>query len=258
MAKVKTRVWKVGKVSPVEQRAGGLDAAHAWRMQNTFRFDVDVPAGTCTALLQNESDVLRLMIAGVVSDVRASSEFVAALRDDPEADVDLEINSPGGSFDQGMQLFNALAEHRGNTVARITGMAASTAFTIACGCDTIKANENAQVMIHPAHTVGLLEFRGLDQTGKDTADFLQEMADKGTDQLIDLLANRSGQTSDECKKLVTARSGNGTAMTAREAHDLGFVDEIIEDTPHTQNHVQFQNWLEEERVAIESVTIELQ
>ncbi len=256
MGKVKRR--RRTTENPVLQRSGGLEAAHAWRIQNTFRFDFEVPAGTRTALLQNESDVLRLMVAGEVADIRASSEFVALLRDNADADVDLEINSPGGSFDQGMQMHNALSEHAGNTIARITGMAASTAYTIAAGCDQIMANENAQIVIHPAHTVGLLQFRGLDTGGKDTADFLQEMADKGTDQLIELLAKRSGQTTNKCKELVTAKSGNGTGMTAREAQELGFVDEIMEDTEKTSRNVEFQNWLEEQRAEIDSVTIELQ
>ena len=236
-----------------------LEASHAWRLANDAHYDLDMPAGTETALLENADDSIRLMVAGVVEDVRASAAAVMALRSEPEADAEVEINSCGGSFDQGMQIHNALVDHLGTTVAKITGQAASTALTIAMGCDQIVAHENTSIMMHPARAVALLAFVGLDKSGIDRAESIKEMADKGTEQLISLLSARSGQTEDTVREMVTARSGAGTTLTATEAKEMGFVDAIIENKQrHSTTNMAFQAWKESELLAIEVVDLELQ
>lgn len=207
--------------------------AHDWRMLNSFEFEFEPPEGM-TVLVENKDDSIKMLVAGDVNDIQAASEFVAVLANNHEADADIQINSKGGSFDQGMMIFNAMKEHQGHITTTITGQAASTALTIAMGGDTIKAHENTSIMMHPAHATALLSFVGGTEEGVGMAGFAQEMVDKGTTQLVDLLAARSGQAKAKIEKMVNAKAGAGTTLTAAEALELGFVDEVIENKPRQQ------------------------
>lgn len=241
-------------------RADNADwAGHEWRLANDFRFECDMMPGSETPLLMNAADFIRLSVSGEISDVKGSNQFVDKLRENPKEDAIIEISSPGGSFDQGMAMHNAISEHEGKTTAKITGLAASTAFTVALGCDKILANENAQIMVHPAHMVGLIPFVGLSDKGSGLADFMQKMADKGTLQLIDLIAKRSGQTTAKIKELLAADSDNGTTLTAEDAHKLGFVDEVLPNRQRNavRNNLSLQTWVEHELAEVTDIELQL-
>lgn len=62
--------------------------------------------------------------------------------------VDIFINSGGGSVHGGLAIHNQLKRHAGNKVSRIDGIAASIASVIACAADKIIIPTNAQFMIH--------------------------------------------------------------------------------------------------------------
>ena len=203
-----------------------------WRMLNSFSFDFEPPE-MLTPLIENKSggEMITATLAGEVMDIEAATAFVTLLGENSESDVHMKINSEGGSVDQGMMMFNAMKSHEGHITTEIIGKAHSTALTIAMGGDTILAHENTDILMHPARALTLMGFVGHTQDGMEQAQFVQEMADKATDQIIDLLSMRSGQSRGKVEKMVTANGSRGTQLTAQEAQKLGFVDEVIETPP---------------------------
>jgi len=68
----------------------------------------------------------------------------------PKADLDIYINSPGGSVFDGIAIYNQLARWGGKKTVHIDGIAASIASVIAMVGDEIKIAENGLFMIHSA------------------------------------------------------------------------------------------------------------
>lgn len=207
-----------------------LHAAHAWRMYNQTHFDVqDMPDGLLLPMLANRDDEqLKLFVTQDIVDPLEVDEAVRMLRDNSEMDVDLEINSMGGSVPLAMGLFNALQDHVGFTTARVTGIAASAGMLLSQAVDLVRIHDNAQMMMHPGSAFMMLkqEF-GKAQEAHDFVDFIDEMLQKGTDQIIDLLSNRSGMKRSKVEEMVTAKNGFGTTITGKEAVEMGFADELI-------------------------------
>lgn len=72
-----------------------------------------------------------------------------ALADNPEGeDLEVEINSPGGSVFAGFELYSLLREARCKTVAIVQSLAGSAASTVMAACDLVQMSPVAQVMIH--------------------------------------------------------------------------------------------------------------
>lgn len=72
----------------------------------------------------------------------------SALKEAGNGEVHVHINSYGGDVFAGVAICNMLKNHKGKTVAYIDGLAASSASTIAFGCDKIVIPSNAYLMIH--------------------------------------------------------------------------------------------------------------
>jgi len=66
----------------------------------------------------------------------------------PDEEAEIEINSPGGSVVQGIEMANAIKNSKAKIVAHVTGIAASMASVIACACDRIEMEEASFMMIH--------------------------------------------------------------------------------------------------------------
>ena len=136
---------------------------------------------------------------------------------DPDKDISLYINSPGGDIFAGFSLYNILNRHPAAKNVHIDGLAASAASVVAMAGDTIKMPENATLMIHNAWTYA----SGGAEDLRRTADEL----DRINDQIADIYAARTGKEKDEISALMTAE----TWMSGAEALNMGFVDELIEN-----------------------------
>jgi ATP-dependent protease ClpP protease subunit len=153
-----------------------------------------------------------------------SAELVPHIRNAASQGIDrirFEIDSPGGSVPDAMAIFNAIQDFPGETLVDITGQASSAGGIIAAAGDQVNIRENASFFAHPANVsvfganAGMLELA-------------LEFVTKGTDQIVSLLAKRSGQTQKAVRELVESKNGNGTQMTGAEAVEFGFADELIE------------------------------
>lgn len=132
-------------------------------------------------------------------------------------DLDVRINSGGGSVFDGVAIYNAIKRHPAKVTVHIDGLAASIASVVAMAGDTIRMADNAFLMIHDPWTM---------TTG--TADDLRDMAntlDKVAGSLTDVYVDKTGLDKDQ----VIAMMADETWMTSTEARDLGFVDEVTEE-----------------------------
>lgn len=79
-----------------------------------------------------------------------AAEFVAELDALDVDELELHINSPGGSVWDGLAIMNSLKAHRARVTAIVDGLAASAASIVAMGADVVVMAEGSQMMIHRA------------------------------------------------------------------------------------------------------------
>lgn len=130
-------------------------------------------------------------------------------------DIQLSINSPGGSVWDGFAIYNMLRNTGANITVKVMGIAASIASVIAMAGNKIVMPENAFMMVH--NPSGAL--RGDAGDMREMADLL----DKMTNSLVATYVARTGKSEEEVRALLDAE----TFMSAAEAKDLGFADEVI-------------------------------
>lgn len=147
----------------------------------------------------------------------SAKQFARDLKDLGKiSQIDLRINSPGGSVFDGNAIFNQIKQHPANVTVYIDGLAASMASVIAMAGDRIVMPENALMMIHNPWTVAIGD-----------ADELRKNADL-LDKIKTTLVNaygRSMMTEDEIVEMMDAE----TWLTGEEAVEMGFADELEQE-----------------------------
>ncbi len=140
---------------------------------------------------------------------------------DPEKDIQLYINSPGGSVSAGFAIYDTMQYIKCDVSTICIGLAASFgAFLLAGGTKGKRiALPNAEIMIHqPAiHGNGI---QGQATDIKITSDHIQ----KSKERLNTILAENTGKSIEEIA-LATERDNY---MSAAEAVDFGLIDKIID------------------------------
>ena len=130
-------------------------------------------------------------------------------------DLEVEINSGGGSVFAGSEIYTALKSYPGNVTVKIVGLAASAASVIAMAGDKVMMSPTAQIMIHNVSSRAEGDYRDMEHT----ADVL-----KNADNTIaNAYRIKTGKTQEELLALMDKE----TWMTADKAKELGFVDEIM-------------------------------
>ena len=136
---------------------------------------------------------------------------------DPDKDIQLYINSPGGSVTDGMAIYDTMQYVKCDVSTICVGMAASMgAFLLSAGTKGKRiALPNAEIMIHQpsAGTQGKVTDMEI-----DVEHFLRIK-----NKLNQIMAENTGKTPEEIK----AASERDHWMTAEEAKEFGLVDKII-------------------------------
>lgn len=130
--------------------------------------------------------------------------------------INLSINSPGGSVFDAITMFNYLRRTGAEIVVRIDGLAASAASLLAMAGDKIIMPKNAMMMIHNPWSFAM-----------GNADELREQADildRVGKALISTYAGRTGLPEETISELLAT----DTWMTADEALEKGFATEVID------------------------------
>ncbi|WP_414055198.1 head maturation protease, ClpP-related [Macrococcus equi] len=150
------------------------------------------------------------------TDVTAS-DFKEELKALGDVDViNLHINSGGGNVFGGHAIYNMLKTHKAKVNVYVDALAASIASVIAMSGDTIFMHENSMMMIHNSWIVTAGNAKEL----RETADLIEKM-DKSSNTAY--LNKNSKISQAELEEMLK----EDYWMTAQEALDLGFADEII-------------------------------
>jgi ATP-dependent Clp endopeptidase proteolytic subunit ClpP len=138
--------------------------------------------------------------------------------------INLHINSPGGSVFAAVAIANTLKNHKAKVTAYIDGLAASAATIITSACNVVKMPKNALFMIHNPLTWAYGNKQELEKTGI--------LLDKVKDSILETYLTKA---KDRTKEELSAFMDEEKWFNAEEAKEYGFVDEILEEIESPQN-----------------------
>lgn len=152
----------------------------------------------------------------VANSIIAQLLFLAA--EDPEKDIHLYINSPGGSITAGMAIYDTMQFIKPDVSTICVGMAASMgAFLLAAGAKGKRlALPNSEVMIH--QPLGGAEGQASD------IEIRARRILKLRDKLNTILSERTGQPLERIEK----DTDRDNFMDAEAAQKYGLIDKVIE------------------------------
>ena len=138
--------------------------------------------------------------------------------DDPEKDISLYVNSPGGSAYAGMAIYDTMQYVKPDVRTICVGMAMSAGAMILCGGAPAKRYvlPNAKIMIHQ----GSGGFRGTPADIQIAAQEILEM----TERMAQIIARHSGQPVEQVMRDID----RDRFMTPGEAKEYGLIDEIVQ------------------------------
>ncbi len=137
-----------------------------------------------------------------------------ALREANGEDIEVYINSPGGSVPAGAEIYTELRAYSGNMVIKIVGMAASAASVIAQAGES-EISPTGLLMIHNVRTKAAGDYRDMDNTG----DALRA----ANQSIINAYMEKTGLSTERLQELMDKE----TYMSAQQAVEYGFVDRVM-------------------------------
>lgn len=180
----------------------------------------DTPMGLDDNVYQR---LLRERIVWLGSEVRDDNanaicaKLLLLAAEDPDKDIYLYINSPGGSITAGMAIYDTMQYIKPDVVTVAMGMAASMGqFLLSSGAKGKRyATPNTRVLMHqPLGGLG-----GTASEIKIQADLILSMKRR----LAELIAEQTGKSVEQ----ITADSDRDNWFTADEALEYGFIDKIV-------------------------------
>lgn len=163
-------------------------------------------------------------------DVNAKS-FINELKAVKDKNIDVHINSLGGSVFDGLAIYNALKTHPLKVVTKVEGICASIASVIAMAGDQIEMAENSLFMIHNPFAMSGGDANEL----RKTADIL----DKIRNEIADIYASKSKHDSQHYINLMDVE----TWFNSSETLELGLANTITQSLKIENNYdiSKFQN-----------------
>ena len=165
-----------------------------------------------------------IFLVGPVEDYMANlvvAQLLFLESENPDKDISLYINSPGGSVSAGLAIFDTMNFIKPEVSTLCTGMAASMgAFLLAAGAKGKRFSlPNSNIMIHQPSG-------GARGQATDIEIHAREIL-KTREQLNKILAERSGQTLAKIEQDVE----RDYFMSADEAKNYGLIDQVIAKRP---------------------------
>ena len=143
-----------------------------------------------------------------------------ALADNPEGEeLEVEINSGGGSVFAGFEIYSLLYAAKCDTVAIVQSLAGSAASTVMAGCKRVLLSPVAQVMIHLPSSYA----EGNQNDMKHEAKVLESITQSILNGYLVHCKGKSDRA--QLEKLMQAESW----ITAQDAVELGLADGILGD-----------------------------
>jgi len=161
-----------------------------------------------------------IFLAGPVTDVMANSVIAQLLflsSQNPSKDIQLYINSPGGSVTAGLAIYDTMQYVKPNVSTVCIGLAASMAATLLTAGEKGKrfALPNAEILLHQVMGGVTGEAIEIEITAKQIV--------KIKDKLNKILAKHTGQPLERVEK----DTDRDFYLSALEAKDYGIIDEVI-------------------------------
>ncbi|MEU3982521.1 head maturation protease, ClpP-related [Streptomyces sp. NPDC026672] len=163
-----------------------------------------------------------------------AKDFVNDLGKVTAKNIDVRLNSGGGSVFEGLAIFEALRRHPANITTYVDGIAASIASVIAMSGDRRVVSRNGSLMIHEASGVCAGPSVDMRQMG--------ELLNRISDQIADVYTQRTGEGSvASWRGLMKAE----TWFTGSEAVDAGLATEVADDDAEDA-WAPFAHWTKQE------------
>ncbi len=141
--------------------------------------------------------------------------------EDPEKDIQIYINSPGGSITAGMAIYDTMNHVKPDVATTCVGMAASMgAFLLAAGTKGKRvALPNAEVMLHQP-------LGGTQGQAEDIRIHAERIV-KMREHMNQILSEKTGQPIEKMRK----DTDRDFFMSAEEAKEYGVIDKVIIQKP---------------------------
>lgn len=165
-------------------------------------------------------DARIVMLSNEVSDESADAviaQLLALSADDPESDICLFVNSPGGSVLAGLAVYDVMQLIPNDVVTVATGLAASMGQVLLCAGTPGKrfALPNSQVLMHEGSA-------GIGGSASDVEIQAKNLV-ATLDRLRSIIARHTGRPMEQ----VVEDVGRDRWFDADEALDYGFVDHLV-------------------------------
>jgi ATP-dependent Clp protease, protease subunit len=164
----------------------------------------------------------RLIILGTGINDQVANLMVAQLlfltSEDPQRDINIYVNSPGGSIDSGLAIYDTMQYISCDVATICVGLAASMgSVLLAAGTKGKRAGlPNSRVMVHQPW------MGGLQGQASDIQIHAREIL-KMKETLYGILAHHSGQTAEKIEE----DGDRDYWMSAQEAADYGLIDNVL-------------------------------
>jgi len=165
-----------------------------------------------------------VFLVGPVNDAVANlvvAQLLFLESENPDKEISLYINSPGGSVSAGMSIYDTMQFIKPDVTTLCMGMAASMgAFLLAAGAKGKRFSlPNAKIMIHQP-------LGGAQGQATDIEIHAREIL-KTRETLNRILAERTGQTLEK----IQSDTERDYFMSAAEAQTYGLIDQVLEHRP---------------------------
>jgi len=162
-----------------------------------------------------------IFLVGPINDAVANvvvAQLLFLESENPDKDIFLYINSPGGSISSGMAIYDTMQFIKPNVSTLCIGMAASMgAFLLQAGAKGKRfALPNSTVMIHQP----LGGFQGQASDIEIHAKYILSLRER----LYTLMSEHTGRTVEE----IARDSERDNFLTAKEAVDYGLIDQVLQ------------------------------
>lgn len=131
------------------------------------------------------------------------------------SNLTIEMKSNGGDLLEAFAIYDTIRKLPARVTVDIIGASASAATIIASGGDKVRISENSRYLIHNART-------DVEGNKEDLKDYYEQLA-SFDNQILDIYVKRTGQPKNVLAEIMKQEKW----ITAEEAKQLGFVDEII-------------------------------
>lgn len=167
----------------------------------------------------------RIVFIGTPIDDTVASLVIAQLlfleSEDPDKDINVYINSPGGAVSSGLAIYDTMQYIRADVATICIGMAASMAAVLLAGGAKSKrtALPNSRILIHQP-------WGGVQGTASDISIQAEEIL-RMKKRINEILANHTGKAVQQLEK----DTDRDYYLSSQEAKDYGLIDNILVKKP---------------------------